>query len=331
MKHVSRALQGMKFYHNFELRFRSTGLIRYRNIRRKKNPLFIEASRMLSSSTKINSTTHDSDDLNDDYYPGSHFSSTSKHVVVRAMAGNSIITVLKTLAWAKTGSTAMLSEAIHSLVDTGNQGLLLLGLQQAAGVPDKKHQYGYGRAAYFWSLISALGMFWLGAGVTVSHGIDTLFHPPTDLSISWEAWSVLGASFIIDGWVLSRVVRELRASKPPGVSLRQHIKGIKDPIIMAVFYEDSSACIGVVMALAGIAATQITGNVVWDSIASIGIGGLLGVVAISLIRLNQRFLLGQSVEPGTFYGIIVAIIIATFIIFQRLKMGSRSYSCHVHR
>lgn len=111
------------------------------------------------------------EDLNDSYYTGKPFKSTSRQTVLRAMAGNSVITVLKAAAFAKTGSSAMLSETIHSLVDTGNQGLLLLGLYQAGEGPDRRHQYGYGRAAYFWSLISALGMFWLGAGVTLTHGI----------------------------------------------------------------------------------------------------------------------------------------------------------------
>ena len=98
----------------------------------------------------------------------------SKRVVAMALAGNGAITLIKLGAFVKTGSSAMLAEAIHSLVDTGNQGLLWLGARQAAGAPDRKHQYGYGRAAYFWSLVSALGMFWLGAGVTMSHGAGTL-------------------------------------------------------------------------------------------------------------------------------------------------------------
>lgn len=242
-------------------------------------------------------------DINKVYFPTKGYRASSKDVVVRAMIGNSAITVLKTLAWLKTGSSAMLSEAIHSLVDTGNQGLLILGLRQAAGVPDKKHQYGYGRAAYFWSLISALGIFWLGAGVTITHGVQSLLHPPEELVLSWEVWTVLGASFMIDGWVLRRAVQELMSTKPPGMSLYQHFRRIKDPFMMAVLLEDMSACTGVLMAVAGIGATHVTGNPLWDSIASISIGALLGGVAVTLIRLNQRYLLGQSVEPEIEKGI----------------------------
>ncbi|OQR92168.1 zinc transporter [Achlya hypogyna] len=245
------------------------------------------------------------EDVNKAYYPGKQFKHTSQDMVIRAMAGNTAITVLKFLAYLKTGSSALLSEAIHSLVDTGNQGLLILGLRQASFQPDKKHQYGYGRAAYFWSLISALGIFWLGAGATVSHGVQCLIHPPTadELVLSWEVWAVLGASFGIDGYVLSRAVRELRATKPKDVSLYEHVKTIKDPFMMAVLLEDLAACTGVVIALGGIGASYVTGNPFWDSAASIGIGCLLGGVAVSLIRMNQRFLLGQSVDAEIEQGI----------------------------
>ncbi|RHY30986.1 hypothetical protein DYB32_008022 [Aphanomyces invadans] len=208
-------------------------------------------------------------DVNRTYYPGQEFKATSQDMVFRAMAGNTLITALKLMAYLKTGSSAMLSEAIHSLVDTGNQGLLILGLRQASFQPDKKHQYGYGRAAYF----------------------------------CWEVWTVLGMSFCIDGYVLQRCLGELMQTKPKGVSLYQHIKDIKDPFMLAVVLEDSAACTGVFIALAGIGASYVTGNPVWDSAASIGIGCLLGGVAVSLIRMNQRFLLGQSVDPEIEQGI----------------------------
>ncbi|CAI5717345.1 unnamed protein product [Peronospora farinosa] len=165
----------------------------------------------------------------------------------------------------------MLSEAIHSLVDTGNQAILILGLKQASGVLDKKHQYGYGRAAYFWSLISALGIFWLGSGVAVVHGIQSILEPPRELTLAWEIWCVLAAFFSIDGWVLKR---------------------ISWPVWVLLFF---AGC--------GIGASHITGNTLWDSLASVSIGVLLGGVAVSLICLNQKYLLGQSVEPEIENGI----------------------------
>lgn len=273
-------------------------------------------------------------DINKVYFPMKSYRSSSKDVVVRAMIGNSAITILKTLVWLRTGSSAMLSEAIHSLVDTGNQGILILGLRQAAGVPDKKHQYGYGRAAYFWSLISALGIFWLGAGVTITHGVQSLIRPPEELVLSWEVWTVLGASFMIDGYVLKRAVEELISTKPPGMSLFRHFRRIKDPFMMAVLLEDMSACTGVLMAAAGIGATHVTGNPLWDSIASISIGVLLGGVAVTLIRLNQRYLLGQSVEPEIEQGIRELLLsrpsIDNVYAVQSQWVGPSTFSYKVH-
>jgi zinc transporter 9 len=245
-------------------------------------------------------------DINKAYFPGDDKKikePSSKGIVLRAIAGNGAITLIKTLCWLKTGSSAMLSEAIHSLVDTGNQAILILGLRQASGVPDKKHQYGYGRAAYFWSLISALGIFWLGAGVTVTHGIQSLLNPPEELVLSWEIWTVLGGSFFIDGYVLKKAIEEIQKTQPIEKNLFQHIKNIKDPFMMAVLLEDLSACTGVIFAGIGIGLTHLTGNPMWDSLASISIGFLLGSVAITLIRLNQRFLLGQSVDAEIERGI----------------------------
>jgi zinc transporter 9 len=225
----------------------------------------------------------------------------STRVITMAMSGNMLITLIKGLATLSTGSSAMLAETVHSLVDTGNQGLLYLGARQAAGAPDKKHQYGYGRAAYFWSLVSALGMFWLGAGVTVSHGLGSLLNPGTgSLQVGWEVWGVLGCSFVIDGVVLLKVVRELQAgAQSKGLRLREYLgrEGGRDPFLMAVLLEDAAACAGVLVAGAGIGLAQATGVVAWDSLASIAIGVLLGGVAVHLVRLNQRFLMGKSIEP----------------------------------
>uniref|UniRef100_A0AAV1U7I6 Cation efflux protein transmembrane domain-containing protein n=1 Tax=Peronospora matthiolae TaxID=2874970 RepID=A0AAV1U7I6_9STRA len=203
-------------------------------------------------------------DVNQAYFPGKVCRSTSQDVELRSLVGNTLITTLKVLAWLKTGSNAMLSEAIHSLVDTGNQAILILGLKQASG-----------------------------SGVTVVHGIQSLLDPPKELFLSWEVWDVLAASFGIDGWVLKRSVQGLRASHPQDMSFYKHVTRTKDPFLMAVLLEDLSACVGVVIAGCGIGASHITGNPVWDSLASVSIGVLLGGVAISLIRMNQKYLLGQ--------------------------------------
>ena len=219
--------------------------------------------------------------------------------VWRAMVGNSVITVLKGLAYLKTGSPAMLSETVHTLVDTGNQAILLIGLKEANKASDSRHPYGYGRAAFFWALVSALGLFWAGAGVTLYHGIEKVIHPPDIVAAGWETWGILGVSILIDGWVLGKVVQDLRESKPEGVTFLQHVRGITDPFVMAVLMEDTAACTGVLLATVGIGMTEVTNNIMWDVGSSIGIGALLGGVAVYLVKLNQRLLLGQSVDRAT--------------------------------
>ena len=131
----------------------------------------------------------------------------SYNAVMRALVGNTFITILKFAVYLRTGSAAMLSESIHTLVDSGNQAILLIGIRQLSNPSDKRHPYGYGRAAYFWGLVSALGMFWVGSGISLIHGVNELLHPPTVLvEPGWETWSTLGISFGIDGYVLYKTV-----------------------------------------------------------------------------------------------------------------------------
>lgn len=229
--------------------------------------------------------------------------SGSKGTVIRALSGNSIIAGLKLTAWAVSGSGAMLSEGIHSLADTGNQALLLLGLQQAEKGPDERHQFGYGQAAFFWALVSALGIFFLGCGATLYHGISTVLHPPERLDVGWLTWSVLGLSFAIDGWVLASAVQSVLADRPAGKRLLRHVGDLKDPMLLAVLLEDLAACTGVLLAIGGILAAEMTGNTIWDGVASILIGLLLGLVALVLVRMNQRYLLGHAVDPEIEQGI----------------------------
>lgn len=142
---------------------------------------------------------------------GSKKSSVS--TVALALAGNSVITVLKFIVWSRTGSSAMFAEAIHTLMDSVNQSVLLLGLRHSSAAPDSRHPYGYGRAAFFWGLVSALGTFWCGAGVTTVHGLMQLANvvrgEPTEVLVNWESWAVLAASLAIDGAVLVQATQTL--------------------------------------------------------------------------------------------------------------------------
>ena len=223
----------------------------------------------------------------------------SKRIVQLALFGNAVITTAKGLVWLYTGSSAMLSEAIHSLVDSGNQALLLIGIIESEKLSDNRHQYGYGRSIYFWSLVSALGTFWCGAGVSMWNSVLNLWSPNLAVDmVGWETWTVLSLSFVIDGIVLARTFATLMENKPKHLSFLQYCKTIRDPTTLAVLMEDSAACMGVILAVAGIGATQLSGLVVFDGLAGMSISTLLASMGIYLARLNQKYLLGQAVDQN---------------------------------
>ena len=228
----------------------------------------------------------------------------SYNAVTRALIGNTVITVLKFGVYLKTGSAAMLSEAVHTLVDSGNQAILLVGIRQLSNPSDKRHPYGYGRAAYFWGLVSALGMFWVGSGISLIHGVNELLHPPSVIvEPGWETWSTLGISFGIDGYVLYKTINDMKRSLPSGMSFYDFTTKIRDPFVMAVLLEDMAATTGVLIAVGGIGLTYWTGSPMFDALASCGVGITLGAVAIYLARMNQRFLLGQAIDTEIVSGI----------------------------
>jgi len=216
--------------------------------------------------------------------------------VHRALWGNVIICVAKFGAWLSSGSSGMLAEFIHSVVDCGNQALLLVGLRDSRMVADRKHPYGYGKSIYFWALVSALGTFFLGAGVSMTHAVGDLMHPSLH-AITWEVWAVLIFSFSVDGYVFQKTIAEIYETKPKDVSFWKHLHEIRDPALLAVLLEDGAACLGVVLAIGGIAASQYTSNPIFDGVAGIGISTLLGLMGLALVRVNHRFLLGQAVDP----------------------------------
>lgn len=189
----------------------------------------------------------------------------------------------------------MLAEFIHSVVDCGNQSLLLIGLRDSQMQADRKHPYGYGKSIYFWALVSALGTFFLGAGVSMTHAVGDLMEPSLQV-ITWEVWGVLLLSFTIDGYVLKQTITETLEGKAEGVSYFTHLKTLRDPAVLAVLLEDGAACFGVLLAIAGIGFSHATGNPIFDGIAGVGISALLGAMGIALVRMNHRFLLGQAID-----------------------------------
>jgi zinc transporter 9 len=207
----------------------------------------------------------------------------------------------------------MLAEAVHSLIDTANQALLALGLRQSMLRPDASHQFGYGKAAFVWSLMSALGMFWVGGGVSIAHGLHTMTSEAHALDLGWENWAVLGVSFLVDGTVLRMTLKELAARAreqfpeqynsgglvAKARAVYRHMRHSSDPFLTAVALEDLSACAGVIIATGGIGLSQLYGIAAFDSGASVAIGGMLAAVSVALVRLNMKYLLGQSVDRAT--------------------------------
>ena len=228
--------------------------------------------------------------------------------VHRALLGNVVITVFKFGAFLSSGSSAMLSECIHSIVDCGNQSLLLIGLRHSSRPTDRYHPYGYGKSIYFWALISALGTFFLGAGVSMTQAIPNLFHGGSIDEITWHVWAVLCLSFMVDGYVFMKTINEIREGgehdkTDPSKSLWKRISDVRDPATLAILLEDGAACTGIVIAIAGIALTHATGMPVFDALAGVAISSLLAAMGIILVRVNHRFLLGQAVDPEIIKGI----------------------------
>jgi cation diffusion facilitator family transporter len=215
----------------------------------------------------------------------------SERVVHAALAGNALVAATKFVAAWWTGSSAMLSEALHSCVDTGNQLLLLYGLVQARRPPDASHPFGYGRELYFWSFIVALLMFALGAGASIYQGIDRLLHPAAmvDPLINYI---VLGCSFLFEGsswWVAHRKF----AAWKGGMGYFEAVQRSKDPPNFLVLFEDSAALIGLAIAFTGTAAAQYTDDPLFDGLASIAIGLLLAVVGAIIARETKGLLIGE--------------------------------------
>lgn len=219
--------------------------------------------------------------------------SGSKGAVFAALVCNALLTVIKFVAFAFSGSGSMFSEAMHTLADTANQGLLFLGIKRSEKAPDAMFTYGYGGERFLFALLSAVGIFVLGCGVTVYHGIHTIIDPQP-VEIHWWLFAVLGVSFVMDGFVLLKAVAAINRARQ-GVPFVKFLRTTSDPTIAAVLLEDGIACGGVLVALAGIGLALITGNPLFDALGSIAVGGLLGFIAIWLGYKNRSLILGRAI------------------------------------
>ncbi len=221
-------------------------------------------------------------------------SGSSRTVIIAALLGNGAIACTKFAASVYTGSSAMLSEAIHSVVDTGNQGLLLYGLKKSERPADRTHPFGYGRELYFWAFVVALLIFSVGAGVSLYEGIHKVRHPEPVTS-PMVNYVVLGLAMVFEGVAFYMAAKEFnrRRGRTP---IWQAVRQSKDPGLFTVLFEDAAAMAGLVIALLGLLAAEYL-NLPWmDGAASIGIGLLLAGVAVFLCFETKGLLIGEAVS-----------------------------------
>ncbi len=221
--------------------------------------------------------------------------SASKKVIFAALAGNTLIAITKFIASFVTGSSAMLSEGIHSIVDTGNQGLLLYGMKQANKPASEEFPFGHGKEIYFWSFVVAIMVFALGAGVSLYGGIKHIIHP-AEIENPLVNYIVLGLAILFEGASFIFALKEFKQVKGQ-LTYMEALKQGKDPSIFVVLFEDGAALLGLLAALIGIILVQLTGIEVFDGIASVIIGVILAITATLLARETKGLLIGESADP----------------------------------
>ena len=220
----------------------------------------------------------------------------SKVAVIAAVIGNLLVAISKFVAAYFTGSSAMLSEGIHSLVDTGNGGLVLLGMKRAAKPADAGHPFGHGKELYFWTMIVAISIFGIGGGMSVYEGVLHMLHP-VEAGNPLINYGVLVVAFAIEGtsfFVALREFTKARGAVPAGVFIRIS----KDPSLFTIVFEDSAAMLGLIVAFLGVLLGQLTGIPQFDGGASVIIGLILMGVAWLLARESKGLLIGEGVEPA---------------------------------
>jgi cation diffusion facilitator family transporter len=216
----------------------------------------------------------------------------SLKAIVAAMLANAGIAVAKFIAYIFTGSASMLAESIHSVADTTNQGLLILGSRRAKRVADDEHQFGYGRERYFWAFVVAMVLFSLGGVFSIFEGLEKIRHPHELESLSW-AIGVLLVGIVLEA--LSFRIAVVEANKIRGsTSWWQFIRTARSPELPVVLLEDAGAQVGLVLALIGVGMSAITGDPVWDAIGTLAIGVLLVIIAIILTIEMQSLLIGEA-------------------------------------
>ncbi len=225
--------------------------------------------------------------------------------VLAALIGNFTIAVAKFVAFLVTGSSSMLAESIHSVADSGNQGLLLWGGKAARRAADERHQFGFARERYFWSFVVALVLFVLGSGFAIYEGIEKIRHPHEITNI-WIALGVLGFAIVVEAFSFGMAVRESRPLKGR-LSWWQFIRRSRNPELPVVLLEDFGAQVGLVIAFIAVSIAHFAHAPIWDGIGTLAIGILLFVIAVVLMVEMRSLLLGEGASPRDMAAIEQAI------------------------
>ncbi|NDZ94221.1 cation diffusion facilitator family transporter [Streptomyces sp. SID6673] len=234
----------------------------------------------------------------------------SKRAIIAALLANAGIALAKFVGFLITGSSSMLAEAVHSVADTSNQGLLLLGQQRAAKKADRLHPFGYGRSRYFYSFVVALVLFSLGSLFAIYEGIHKIQHAHDhDLESPLVAVIILGLAICLEGYSFTTAYRESKPLKGKA-SWWRFIRNSRSPELPVVLLEDSGALIGLALALAGVGLTMLTGDAVWDGIGTLAIGVLLGVIATVLIVEMKSLLIGEGATEDEEQALLTALAAA---------------------
>lgn len=222
-------------------------------------------------------------------------SAESRLTVMAAVCANLFIAVAKFAAAFFTGSSAMVSEGVHSVVDTGNQGLLLFGMHRGSRPADAAHPFGHGKEVYFWGLMVAVLLFGMGGGISLYEGVLHILHPTPQKDLVWN-YAVLAIAFIAEGaswWIAARAL----LGTSGGRALWGKLRASKDPSVYTVFAEDSAALIGLLLAFGGVLMSHVLDEPRLDGVASVAIGALLIGVSLFLIHETRGLLVGEAARP----------------------------------
>jgi len=219
----------------------------------------------------------------------------STKAVLVAVSTNAIVAFAKFIGFLLSGSSALFAEAVHSVADTANQALLYLGIKRSQKASTNEYHFGFGQESYFWNVVSSITIFFLGCAYTIMHSIESLHNNNNVAEVSIVAYIVLIVAFLSEGYSWLVAFKEINSQRSADkVPFFRYLKNTKDPVVLAVFVEDTAAILGLALAFIGMLMTSMTGSEVFDGIAALLIGILMGILAMFLASTNKKYLINKS-------------------------------------